>query len=212
MKEILEYFFNYLAQFPHETIIVISITILFLGSILEALPVGVFIPMESTAVFLGILAYKGILDIKILILTSFLGMIVGDIIEYFFGKKIGEEYLKKHLIKIYIDEKKFKKIKKTIKNNLLKAIFLGRNSSWTRWIVPFLSGVHQIKITKFIIFDVITAFFWAFVYLLGGYYLGYGFDMFGEYLGIGSLAIILIVFLRYQMIKRRKNVRYTEFD
>ena len=78
-------------------------------------PIGIFIPMESTAIFLGILAQKGILDIKILILISFLGMITGDINEYFFGKKVGEKYLKKYLKKIKIDERKYKKIKKNNK-------------------------------------------------------------------------------------------------
>ena len=67
MKEILKYLFNYLAQFPHETIMIAAVAILFFGAIIEALPVGIFMPMESTTIFLGILAYKGILDIKILI-------------------------------------------------------------------------------------------------------------------------------------------------
>jgi len=212
MKEILKYLFNYLAQFPHETIMIVAVVILFFGAIVEAFPIGIFMPMESTAVFLGILAYKGILDIKILILASFLGMIIGDINEYFFGKKVGEKYLKKYLEKIKINDKKFEKIKKIIKNNLFKAIFLGRNSSWSRWIVPFLCGAHKINTVKFISLDIITAFFWAFVYLLGGYYLGYGFDLYGQDAGISILVFVLIAFAGYKILKRKKSARHTELS
>lgn len=208
MHEVLESIFNYLAQFPHETLTAVAISILFFGSILEALPVGVFIPMETSAVLLGVFSYRGLLDIKILIISVFVGMVTGDTLEYLFGKRVGEEYIKKHFKKIKVDERRFRKIKIMIKKNIFKALFLGRSSSWTRWMVPFISGAHKINVKKFFVYDIISASIWAPVYLLGGYYIGLAFEQFEEYLGVVIVLLLLILFTRYAIAKRRADVKY----
>jgi undecaprenyl-diphosphatase len=160
-----------------------------------------FFPSESLTIFFGILAFKGVVNINILIIVAYIGILVGDIIGYYIGKKVGEDFLRKHSKKLKIDEKKYNKMKQFLDNNLFKALFIGRSNGFTRWITPFLAGANGIKIDKFILVNMLTAAFWAPVFLLGGYYLGEAFEIYGKYFGITIIIITIIVFIFYKFYK-----------
>ncbi len=178
-------FFNWILSYPSDTIFFVIVGVLFIASVLESLPfTGMFFPSESLTIFFGILAFKGVVNINILIIVAYIGILVGDIIGYYIGKKVGEDFLRKHSKKLKIDEKKYNKMKQFLDNNLFKALFIGRSNGFTRWITPFLAGANGIKIDKFIFLNMITAAFWAPAFLLGGYYLGEAFEIYGKYFGI----------------------------
>jgi membrane protein DedA with SNARE-associated domain len=195
-------FFNWILSYPSDTIFFVIVGVLFIASVLESLPfTGMFFPSESLTIFFGILAFKGVVNINILIIVAYIGILVGDIIGYYIGKKVGEDFLRKHSKKLKIDEKKYNKMKQFLDNNLFKALFIGRSNGFTRWITPFLAGANGIKIDKFILVNMLTAAFWAPVFLLGGYYLGEAFEVYGKYFGITIIIITIIVFIFYKFYK-----------
>ena len=197
-----ELFFAWIITFPPETVLFIVVSVLFIGSILESIPfAGMFLPMEASTVFFGILAYKGIVDIKILLVVAFTGLVIGDIAGYYVGKKFGEEFLRKHAKKLKIDEKKYNKLKYSIDNNLIKVLFFARSNGFTRWLVPFLAGANGTNIKKFNIANLITASFWSPAFLLGGFFLGKSFELFGKYIGLGIVIATVLTFLLYKLYK-----------
>jgi membrane protein DedA with SNARE-associated domain len=197
-------FFNWILSYPPNTILYVIVGVLFFASIVESLPfTGMFFPTESLTIFFGMLAFKGLVNITILIIVAYIGILVGDIIGYYIGKNVGEEFLRKHSKKLKIDDKKYNKMKKLLDDNLLKALFIGRSNGFTRWITPFLAGANGIKIDKFIFMNMITAAFWAPTFLLGGYFLGDAFEVYGKYFGITIIIIAIIIFLFYKCFNKK---------
>ena len=197
---LLEQFFNWVLSFPHNEVLIVSLAIIFFASVFESLPfTGMFFPSESITVFFGVIAYKGIVDIKILIIATYIGILLGDIVGYIIGVKVGEEFLKKHAKRLKIDSKKYEKMKSMLESNLIKALFIGRSNGFTRWIVPFLAGANSINFQKFILSNMLTAAFWAPMFLLGGYYLGSAFETYGKYFGIGVIIATIVSIIGYKL-------------
>ncbi len=197
---LLEQFFNWILSFPHSEVLIVSIIIIFFASVFESLPfTGMFFPSESITVFFGFIAYKDIIDIKILTIATYIGILLGDIIGYLIGAKVGEEFLKKHAKRVKIDSKKYEKMQNMLESNLIKALFIGRSNGFTRWIVPFLAGANKINFQKFILSNMLTAAFWAPAFLLGGYYLGSAFEAYGKYFGVGIIVATIVSIVGYKL-------------
>jgi len=202
IHSVLNEFHQWLLTYPPDTVLIVSISIIFIASIVESLPIaGMIFPSESLTVFFGVLSFEGIVDIKVLIIATYVGILAGDIIGYYIGKKVGEEFLKKHAKRLKIDEKKYGEIKEGLDNNLIKVLFVGRSNGFTRWIAPFLAGANRINFKKFVLSNMITAAFWAPAFLLGGYYLGYAFETYGKYIGMSVIVGTIIAFVIYKIYK-----------
>jgi membrane protein DedA with SNARE-associated domain len=184
---------------------VISLSILFVGSVFESFPViGMFLPMETLTVFFGVLAYKDILDLKLLIIVTFFGMVIGDNISYYIGQKTGNENILKLVKKFKIPEDKYQYFIYLVDNNIIKALFIARSHNVTRWIIPYLAGVHNINFKSFFIANIITGIFWSFTFVLGGYFLGKTFEIILKDMFFAILIIIAAVIFWY-FVKNRKN-------
>ncbi len=200
IKEIIDIFFQWLSSFNGVTINIISLSFLFIGSILESLPLlGMFLPMETISVIFGILAYEKIINLKLLVITTFLGLFIGDVLSFYLGKRLGENFIKKYVKKIKINKTKYHNIKYLINNNLFKALFIGRSNSITRWIVPFLAGANRAKIIYFLLANASTAIVWSLLFILGGYYLGVSFETFGQYIGFGIVLATILSYFIYKL-------------
>ncbi len=199
-------FFNWIFSYPPTTVAFVLVIVIFIASVLESLPfTGMLLPSESLTILFGALAYKGVVDIKALIIAVYIGILLGDVLSYYIGKKVGEEFLNRHAKKLRIGGKSYKQIKKMLDDNLLKALFIGRSNGFTRWITPFLAGANSISLKKFILYNMLTAAFWSPTFLLGGYYLGSAFEIYGKYVGLGIVAIVIISIIIFKWIKKRKN-------
>lgn len=202
IHQLLEHFFSWISSYPASTVLIVCVSVLFIASLLESLPfAGMFFPSESLTIFFGVLAFKGVVDIKILIIATYLGILAGDILGYYIGKKVGEDFLRKHTKKLKIDNTKYETIKNGLKNNLIKILFIGRTNGFTRWIAPFLARAHHINFKKFIFANMLTAAFWAPAFLLGGYFLGNAFELYGKYLGVGILTATVMSYIIYKIYK-----------
>jgi len=210
---ILEQFFNWISSYPSNMVLTILILIILIASILESLPIiGMMFPSESLTIFFGILAFKGIVDIRVLIITAYIGILMGDIIGYYLGKKVGGDFLKKHAKRLKIGSKKYDQIKDGINVNLIKVLFVGRSNGFTRWIAPFLAGANGISLKKFILANMLTAAFWAPAFLLGGYYLGDAFESYGKYFGMGIIIATILSIIIYKTYKHFENDELLQRD
>ncbi|MFK5881176.1 MAG: bifunctional DedA family/phosphatase PAP2 family protein [Sulfurospirillum sp.] len=210
---ILEQFFNWISSYPSNMVLTILILIILIASILESLPiVGMMFPSETLTIFFGILAFKGIVDIRILIITAYIGILAGDIFGYYLGEKVGEDFLKKHAKRLKINSKKYEQIKDGLDDNLIKVLFIGRSNGFTRWIAPFLAGANGMSLKKFIPANMLTAAFWAPAFLLGGYYLGSAFENYGKYFGVGIIAATILSIIIYKTYKHFENNELLQRD
>jgi len=185
----------------------LSYWIVFISGILEAtIFIGLFIPTGILIVIYGFVAYNGYIVGANVVAIAILGAIVGDIINYAFGRY----HLKKHRLKnIQKVEKIFKKKnyldhgKAFFEKHGGKSVFLGRFIGMVRPFISFISGTAKMPFKKFMYFNIIGAVIWVMFYFSIGYLFGSSATKLSKMLGtIGDISfffaflIILFILLR----------------
>ena len=153
--------------------------IAFLAAFFETiLGVGFFIPSSTIILFMGALAAKGYFDLGDLFWFAIIGAVIGDNINYFIGKKYGSKIFAKGFW--FIKPEHFKKGEEFFKKHGPKSVFLGRFIGFIRPIIPFVAGLSKMNKWTFLFWNVSSAFLWATLYLLIGYFFGGAIDTIGK--------------------------------
>ncbi len=130
-----------------------------------------FLPGDSLLFAAGAVASRGILSAPLLAVGLIAAAVIGDTVNYHFGKAIGPRVMtsdkswlfnKKHLIKT---------------NNFFakygpKTIVLARFVPIVRTFAPFVAGAGAMNYRTFIVYNVIGAIAWVTLMLGSGYLLG----------------------------------------
>ena len=150
---------------------------------------GFFFPGDSLLLTAGLLASRGIMEIRILIPLLFVAAVLGDNIGYWFGAKTGPRLFTRP------DSLLFKR------DNLLKAHAFyekhgGKTITLARWVpvvrtfAPIVAGAASMEYRRFLTFNLLGAFLWA----VGMPLLGYGLGLwFGSVEGIDKYFTILVL-------------------
>lgn len=130
-----------------------------------------FLPGDSLLFVVGAFAAKGSFSLVWLFLTLCAAAIIGDTVNYAFGKFFGERLLKKG------DHRFFKKehVERTHKFYEKyggKTIILARFIPIVRTFAPFVAGIGKMSYYKFFIYNVSGALLWVSLFVFGGYYFG----------------------------------------
>lgn len=215
LNSISNYILNYFKSIPVGLLHSLGYVLVFFSAIFEAIPIfGTLIPGQSLIILSGFLASQGLINIYFLLVIASIGSIIGDIIAFEMGKHWGEKFLKKYGEYVLINEKRNKKLKKLIKKNLGKSIFIGRYNSVTRAFVPFLCGSLKIKYLNFLYWNILTGILWGSTWVLVGYFAGKSFEIVARYIGLGILVatIISIVFwVLFKYLKEKKHI-FTKYQ
>lgn len=149
-----------------------------------ALLLGTVLEGETVVVIAGFLAHQGYLQLKFVILFSFLGSLLGDQFYFYIGRRKGRNFLEKKPTW----KRKTNRIQLLIEKhqNLLMLGF--RFLYGFRTITPFVIGMSNIKIIKFAILNAISALIWAISISTAGF-------MFGK-----SLELIFDKVKRYEIM------------
>ena len=150
---------------------------------------GFFFPGDSLLLTAGLLASRGIMEIRILIPLLFVAAVLGDNIGYWFGTKTGPWLFTQP------DSLLFKR------ENLLKAHAFyekhgGKTITLAHWVpvirtfAPIVAGAASMEYRRFLTFNLLGAFLWA----VGMPLLGYGLGLwFGSVEGIDKYFTILVL-------------------
>ncbi len=154
---------------------VLSYVLLFAIIFIETgLVIFPFLPGDSLLFAAGsISAIPGnILNHYILMLLFFIAAFAGDNLNFYFGKKLGYEFIKhpfwgKFIKPKYIDDAQafYNKYGKL-------AIFLARYMPIIRTLTPFTAAIAKFNYKKFVTINLIAAVSWVFIAVESGYYFG----------------------------------------
>jgi membrane-associated protein len=131
---------------------------------------GFFLPGDTLLLTSGLFAYKGELNIFILIPFVFTAAVLGDNVGYWFGNKAGPRIFNRE------DSRFFKR------RNLLKAkafydryggitIILARFMPFIRTFAPIVAGAVDMDYRRFFLFNLIGGVLWGAGVCLAGYFL-----------------------------------------
>src|SRR4030042_5836864 len=155
---------------------------------------GFFFPGDSLLMTAGLLASRGYLDIKLLILVTIAAAILGDTVGYWFGRKAGPRIFKRE-DSLLFHKKNIIKANEFYKKHGGKTIVLARFIPFIRTFAPIVAGVGEMDYFRFLSFNIFGGIFWVLVTSLAGYILGNTIPNIDQYFLFIILAVILVTIL-----------------
>lgn len=198
---------------PEKLILFGGVTLILLVVFIEnGLFFGFFLPGDTLLFTTGIFCATGILNTSIVLLlgTISLSAVLGNLVGYAFGKKMGEALLSRKDTLLF--KKKYVLAAEAffIKYGGL-ALIMGRFLPIIRTFAPIFAGVVKFNFRKFLAYNIIGGLLWVFSMLLLGYFLGIMFPQIKEHLElfIGGIVIITWIPVIKTYLSERRKVKKT---
>jgi membrane-associated protein len=132
---------------------------------------GFFLPGDSLLLTAGLFAYRGDLNLWLLVPLVFIAAVLGDNVGYWFGRKAGPPLFRRE------ESLLFKR-----KNLLAAKAFYDRHGGYTiilarfmpfiRTFAPIVAGAVEMEYRRFMFFNLIGGLLWGIGVTLAGYLLG----------------------------------------
>lgn len=173
-----------------------------------------FIPFPSEVIMIpaGYLVYQGKLNIILVILSGIVGSIIGALINYYIGMKLGRHLILRYKKFLFININHLEWSEKYFKKHGSKTTFFCRLIPAVRQYISIPAGFAKMDLKKFIFYTALGAGIWVTILTLLGYYLGlaiaqnliyiFNYIMYGL---IGVMALVLCGVIIYKLIKSKKH-------
>ena len=168
---------------------------------------GFFLPGDSLMFTAGLLCATGELNFHIWLVISLiiLSSVVGNMVGYAFGKKVGHLLFKResgfffrqtHLIAAH----------EFYNKHGGKAIVLCRFLPIVRTFAPIVAGIVELGYKRFLLYNIVGAVLWVVSIVLCGYYLGIYIPGVKDYLGyiVIFLIVITTIPIAVRLIKSKR--------
>jgi membrane-associated protein len=132
---------------------------------------GFFLPGDSLLLTAGLFAYKGLLDIRILLPLLFTAAVLGDNVGYWFGRKTGPLLFKREE-SLFFRPKNLLAAKAFYDRHGGKTIILARFMPFVRTFAPIVAGAVNMDYRSFMFYNLVGGVLWAVGVTLAGYGLG----------------------------------------
>lgn len=130
-----------------------------------------FLPGDSLLFAIGILAYKGSLNIWIVIPTLIAAAFIGDNLNYQIGRRFGQKALERGNSR-FIKPKHVEKTQQFFIKHGGWALVLARWVPIVRTFMPFVAGMGAMKFHTFLFWSAIGATIWVGGCTIAGYFFG----------------------------------------
>lgn len=172
--------------------------------------IGFFLPGDSLIFISGMFCVSKpeLLGVNILVLILLLSAaaILGNLVGYWFGKKVGPPLFNRK--DSFIFKKRYLEVTREFyTKNGGKTLILGRFLPIIRTFAPILAGVIKIDFKKFMLYNVLGAFAWIGLLASIGYYLGtyLWVQENVEYIVIGLIVITIFPIISAFKKKKKEN-------
>ena len=162
----------------------------FLLALSEAMPIiGTVIPGSTLILGISALAPRGFVELWPLLIAAIAGAIVGDGLSFWLGRRYHRQVLlcwplNRYPQLVSSSEAFFRRYGSF-------SVFLARFTPAVRAFVPLVSGIFQLKTSRFYIANVLSALVWAPLHVFPGVLVGAIFSAAGA--AAGRLAVLLIL-------------------
>ncbi len=164
------------------------------------------IPSEVVMIPAGYLAYKGEMNIYIVILLGVLGSLGGALFNYYFALKFGRTFLLKYGKYFFVSHESIEKTEKFFKNHGHISTFSGRLIPGLRHYISLPAGLARMNLFVFSLYTSLGAGIWVAILAVLGYYLGGNEALIKEYLHtIIVVILILLAILGFWYYKKVKK-------
>jgi len=166
-----------------------------------------FFPFPSEIVMIpaGYLAYKGEMNLFLVIISGVLGSLSGAWFNYFLASKFGRKFLEK-----FISKEKLNKFDNFFEKHGHISTFSGRLIPGVRQYISFPAGLAKMDRFIFSFFTTLGSLIWILILVGFGYFIGENQKLIHKYLKeitiitLIILAMIIFVYYKYQKTKNDK--------
>lgn len=150
-----------------------------------------FFPFPSEVVMIpsGYLAYKGDMNIILVVLFGILGSLAGALFNYFLALKFGRTFLLKFGKYFFFTESSMNKMELFFRNHGDISTFVGRLIPVARQYISLPAGIAKMKLAKFIFYTCLGAGIWVIILSVLGYYIA---AIFGSGLNISDIIDVFV--------------------
>lgn len=178
---------------------------------LMALESSVFpVPSEAVLIPAGYLAFKGEMDITLVVLCGTLGSLIGAFTNYYVSLFVGRAFLLRFGKYVLVSEKTLLKNERFFTTHGAISTFIGRLLPGIRHFISIPAGLAQMNVTLFATFTALGAGLWSFILAALGYTIGENQALVHEYmhhiLAVTFVSSIILATSYYALYRRRQKL------
>ena len=165
-------------------------------SIIESIPFfNVIFPGAIFIIIIGwFVAQTDLLGVTAVVIIC---TIIGDGLAFLLWKRKWDSLLSGYWSAIWITTERLTKFKSIMKKNDSLAIFASKWTNYTRWIIPFFSGLSHTKNARFFLWNSLGSIvYWSIIVFLGKMFLG-NYQVVLPYLRIIAAIVLVWTWLWY---------------
>ena len=167
-------------------------------------------PSEIVMVPAGYLAFKGEMNLYMVIFVGIVGSVAGALFNYYLAIHFGRAFLLRYGKYFFIKEATLDKLEAFFMKHGELSTFNGRLIPGIRQLISLPAGLARMNVAKFVFYSGLGAGIWVIVLVVLGYILGSNEALISEYLHtatlIALLCVVLITFFYMVRNKRRKKI------
>ena len=171
-----------------------------------------FFPFPSEIIMIpaGYLAFKGEMNIYLIILSGILGSVGGALLNYYLAMHFGRAFILRYGKYFFIKEETLDKLESFFTKHGEISTFTGRLIPGIRQLISLPAGLARMNMAKFSFYTAIGAGIWVIVLVAVGYLVGSNEELISEYLKSATLialvSVVLIAIFYVVRHKRRKEI------
>ena len=121
--------------------------------VLLAGSLGVPVPEELPIATAGVLSHRGVMRWWLALPTCMVGVMSGDIVLYWVGRRYGERVLEHRVVRRFLDAARLAQIEAAYRRRGALIVFLARNVMGLRATAFIVAGVVRLSFWKFLVAD-----------------------------------------------------------
>ncbi len=171
-----------------------------------------FFPFPSEIIMIpaGYLAYKGEMNVYLVVLVGILGSVGGALFNYYLAMHFGRAFILRYGKYFFIKEETLDKLEAFFLKHGELSTFNGRLIPGIRQLISLPAGLARMNLWTFSFYSALGAGIWVIVLVALGYLLGSNEELISEYLQTATLialvCVILITIFYIVRNKRRKEI------
>ncbi len=168
-----------------------------------------FIPFPSEVIMVpaGYLAFKGQMNIVIVVLCGLFGSLAGALINYYLAKSLGRRFLLHYGTYVMFKEETLLKMEDFFSRHGHISTFTGRLIPMVRQYISVPAGLARMNLAAFCFYTSLGAGIWVIILTLLGYYIGENELLIKTYLQyiIITLLILCTIGVLIYLYRQRKT-------
>lgn len=171
-----------------------------------------FFPFPSEIIMIpaGYLAFKGEMNLYLVIFMGIAGSLAGALVNYYLALSFGRTFILKYGKYFFIKEETLNKLELFFTTHGEISTFSGRLIPGIRQLISLPAGLARMNIARFSFYTSLGAGIWVIVLVAVGYLVGSNEELISEYLKSATLialvSVVLISIFYVVRYKRRKEI------